>query len=187
MKAESEPASASDPQTGSPHGEPVFLAVARFGRPHGVRGDILLHPLTDFPERLAAGGRFWLGEQKVPVRLASVRNYRRKKLVRIEGVVERSELGRYSSQLLFVRAADVPSLPEGEYYHHQLLGLQVRTTQGENIGRIREILETGANDVYLVEADDRTETLIPCLDEVVLDVDLINRVVVVQMPPGLAE
>ena len=83
-----------------------------------------------------------------------------------------------------VLEAAVPSLPEGEYFHYQLLGLRVLTEEGEDLGRLNEILETGSNDVYVV-SNDTVELLIPALTDVIRKVDLDEGVMVVRLLDGL--
>ena len=83
-----------------------------------------------------------------------------------------------------VPGASSPALSEGEYFHFQLLGLQVFTEEGERLGRVCEILETGSNDVYVVSGDGG-ELLLPALADVIRRVDLAERVMVVDLPDGL--
>ena len=77
-----------------------------------------------------------------------------------------------------------PALPEGGYFHFQLLGLQVFTKEGERLGRVCEILETGSNDVYVV-SNDGGELLLPALADVIREIDLAHGVMVVDLPDGL--
>ena len=166
-------------------GEPLFLAVGRLGRPHGVRGDIVMNVLTDFPERLKPGVQVYVGPDRQLLRIVRVRSHGEKLLVAFEGIAQREAAGMLRNQLVLVRAADVPPLPEGEYYHHQLLGLQVVTDQGQPLGRVIEILETGANDVYVVRRETGKDLLLPAIEEVVLEIDLNARRMEVHLLPGL--
>jgi len=162
-----------DSTTGSPSpGEPVFLAVGRLRRPHGIQGEILMDVLTGFPERLLAGKTVLVGDSHEPLRLASVRDHNRERIVRFSGINTPEEVGRLRNLLVFVKASELPELPEGEYYHHQLLGLSVVDESGKTLGELTDILETGANDVYVVKTQDGKELLLPAVDEVILAVEL---------------
>jgi len=171
---------------GSPSpGEPVFLAVGKLGRPHGVRGEIFLHILTDFPERLEAGVTVFLGPDHEPIVIKSRRLHRDALLLALTGYHTPEEVGTLTNQYLYVRADDRPQLPEGEYYHHQMIGLQVVDEQGLFLGTLSQILETGANDVYVVLPPQGAEILLPAIEDVILNIDLDQNQMVVRLLPGI--
>jgi len=172
--------------TGSPaDGGPVFLLVGRLGRPHGLDGTLQFQVLTDFPERLDEDAQVFVGKKKDPVRIQYLRTHGNKFLIRLESVESRDDAELFRNSEVFVRAADVPALPDGEYYQHQLLGLLVMTVDGIELGSITEILSTGANDVLIVSAEGRKEILIPKTDETVREIDLEKGIVLVSLPAGL--
>ncbi len=170
------PANLDQGNSGSrPSSEPVFLVVGRLLRPHGVDGEIRMEVLTDFPERLRKGRRVYLGAEHRPVKLAGVRGADHALLIRLEGIADRDQAELLRGKEVAIQTESLPSLPEGEYYHHQLIGLQVVDETGTDLGALDQILETGANDVYLVKTRDGAELLLPAIEEVVLNVDLENR------------
>jgi 16S rRNA processing protein RimM len=172
--------------TGSlPLGEPVFLAVGYIRRPHGVRGEMLMDLLTDFPERLVPGKRLYLGEEHLPVQIRSVRPALQAVLIAFEEFEDRDQVAAFRNQYLYVRADELPPLPEGEYYHHQLLGLMVFDREGHSLGVLTEILETGANDVYVVRDEQGREILLPVIEGVILEVDLETHRLIVNPPEWL--
>lgn len=174
--------------TGLPQsGEPVFLAVGRLQRPHGLKGEILMGVLTDFPERLKPEVKVYVGNQHVPYVIQSQRPHTNGLLLRFAEFDNREAVGALRNQDVFVRADDRPALPDGEYYQHQLIGLQVVTDEGEALGALAEILETGANDVYVVRADGAKDLLLPAIDEVVLGIDLEAGEMQVHLLEGLRE
>ena len=121
---------------GSPHkGEPVFLAVGKLRRPHGLHGEIIMDVLTDFPERLTPWNDLVHWPEHQPLRLRSHRWHTAALLVTFEGYDTPEQAGELRNQIVYVTAADRPPLPEGEYYHHQLIGLQVISEQGEVFGK----------------------------------------------------
>lgn len=165
--------SEQDQTTGSPReGEPVFLAVGRLRRAHGVEGEMLMDILTDFPERLKTGKTLYLGEAHQPVRIKGVRGHDREMIIHLEGISTPEGAAPYRNQMLYVKASELPELDEGVYYHHQLLGLSVIDEVGQPLGKLADILETGANDVYVVKTPDGKELLLPALEEIILEVNL---------------
>ena len=174
--------------SGSPEivGEPEFLLVGKLQHPHGLHGEMLMTVLTDFPERLQPGVAVYLGEEHRPLRLLSRRHHNKGLLIAFEEYTDREELFPLRNLPLFVRAADRPPLPEGEYYHHQLIGLRVETDEGEELGVLASILETGANDVYVVRRPNGPDLLLPAIDDVIQDIDLQNGVILVHLLEGLA-
>ena len=139
---------------GSPDAsEPAFLVVGKLRRPHGLRGEILMDVITDFPERLHKGVKVYVGDEKRPMQIRSRRVHGQALLMGLEGYSTPEEAGELRNQVVYVSAHDRPPLPEGEYYHHQLLGLRVITEEGLELGRLHEILSTSANDVYVVRPE----------------------------------
>ncbi len=177
-----------DHKPGSPDvGGPEFLVVGKLHRPHGLRGDMLMSVWTDFPERLTAGVRLYVGEDRTPMQVRSLRQHGKGFLVAFEGYADREQAGSLRNQLVFVKAEDVPALEEGEYYLHQLLGLRVIDDANDAVlGTVAKIIETGgANDVFLVRAEDGTELLLPDIEPVVLDIDTEGGEMRVHLLPGL--
>jgi 16S rRNA processing protein RimM len=172
---------AGSPQTG----EPVFLVVGKLHRPHGVRGEIILEIMTDFPERLRRGVTVYIGQDRIPHMLRTRRNHSQGLIVSFAEYPDRDKAAGLRNQLVYVRADDRPELPEGEYYHHQILGLHVLTETGEALGKVADILETGSNDVYVIRPEKGPEILLPVLEPVILSVDLERREIRVRLMPGL--
>lgn len=185
MKPPEFPTGSNEAAGSSREGEPAFLAVGRLRKPHGLRGDIRMEVLTDFPERLEKGMQLYVGEEYQPMKLRSLKLQDTFVLVSFEGYDTPEQAAELRSKLVYVTSADRPSLEEGEYYHHQLIGLETVTEDGRVLGTVAEILETGANDVLVVRPVSGPEILLPMLDEVVLDVDLEAGRMVVKPLPGL--
>jgi 16S rRNA processing protein RimM len=173
-------------QTGSPSpkGEPSFLAVARVRRPFGVRGQLLLEVLTEFPQRMLQAKTIFIGEEHRAVAVASIRRHGDDFVIALEGVADREPAENLRGQILYMRFDDMPPLPEGTYYLHQVEGLTVATESGEILGTVREILKTGANDVYVVRGE-RGELLLPAIQPVILSVQLETKTMVVRLLDGL--
>jgi 16S rRNA processing protein RimM len=112
--------------------------------------------------------------------------HQRKWLARFAGVTTRDVAESLTGQELFLPEDQLPQLEEGEYYHYQLVGLQVETTDGASLGIVGKIIPTGSNDVYVVEKDGR-EILIPAIEEVIVSIDLQAGRMQVALPEGLTD
>jgi 16S rRNA processing protein RimM len=165
--------------------KPGFLLVGVLRRPHGVKGEILMGVLTDFPERLKPGAEFYLGSDHQQVEFKQVRHHNKGLIVFLEGYPTREDVENLRNIEVFVRADDRPKLPKGEYYLHELVGLQVITDQGVVLGVMTGSIETGANDVYVVQSDEGKEILLPAIDEVILKVDAKDSKITVHLLDGL--
>jgi 16S rRNA processing protein RimM len=175
-----------DNDSGSPtSGEPEFLVIGKLGRPHGLHGEILMVVYTDFPDRIEPGETFFVGPRYQPIKLIKRRPHTRGMLVTFEGYHVREKIAELRNQLVYVRTSDRPPLEQGEYYHHQLLGLQVIDENSKPLGLLSSILETGANDVYVVRDQTGAEILVPAIDSVVLDIDLEHKQIRVHLLAGL--
>lgn len=175
-----------EPTTGSLTGsEPVFLVVGKLRRPHGLSGEMVMEIWTDFPERLRPGVQLYVGAEHIPTRIIKARRHQQMLLITLEGFDNREAAGNLRNQFLYVRSTDIPALPEGEYYHHQLIGLMVYDEHGARLGEIRAIMETGANDVFVVQTPAGAEILVPFLDSLLIKVDLERRELHTRLLPGL--
>ncbi|MEN6547993.1 MAG: ribosome maturation factor RimM [Armatimonadia bacterium] len=152
---------------------------------HGLRGLLRVLPLTDVPGRHQTLEEVMVRTARTAQLYKVVTATPAPKglwLVRLEGVSDRTQAETLKGAELFVRETDLPELPEGQYYIHQILGLRVITTQGRELGPITEVLPTGANDVYVTPAG-----LLPATDEVIKEVDLEAGTMIVDPLPGMIE
>jgi 16S rRNA processing protein RimM len=161
-----------------------YLAVGRGLRPHGVRGDLVLGPLTDFPEHLAQVETVYVGDDAEPHALETARLHRQHLIIHLAGVDDREAAEAYRDRLVQIRADLAAPLPPGRFYHHQVVGLHVVTDDGEPLGEVVEVLETGANDVYVV-AGHGGEVLLPAIKDVILSIDLEAQQMRVHLLDGL--
>ncbi|MBS3977825.1 MAG: ribosome maturation factor RimM [Syntrophomonadaceae bacterium] len=154
---------------------------------HGYRGEIKVMPLTDYPERFYTMEEVYLAKEGIVRKLGidSVRPFKHLILLKFKEVQSAEEAAIFRGGLLQVDAKDLVQLPEGHYYHFQLIGLHVFSVAGEEIGRLTDIYQTGANDVYAVASRSGTILLIPALKKVVKEIDLANKRITVEMLPGL--
>lgn len=173
---------------GSPgEGELLYLIVGQLRRPHGVRGEMKMAVLTDFPERLKVGKTVYLGSAHQPVTITNIRWQNDVMLISFQDYQNRKDVELLRNQWVYIIAGDLPSLEKGDFYHHELLGLQVVSDEGNLLGEIVEILETGANDVLVVESVDGGEILLPMIEDVLIDIKPESGQVTVHLLPGLLD
>jgi 16S rRNA processing protein RimM len=163
------------------------LAVGFLRHPHGVRGEMLMDIHTDFPHRLTPGSEVFVGESHRPMILAGKRLHNEGLIVSFKDMNSREQAGALRNEWVYVRSSDRPPLPEGQYYFHQLVGLAVLDENAESLGQLTEILETGANHVYVVTREDGSELLVPAIPAVILEVNLDARLLRVRLPAGLVD
>ncbi len=164
--------------------EPEFLVVGLVLAPWGIKGEIKVEVMTDFPQRFAARNQVYIDGR--PMTIERGRRHSGKVVLKLASVdtVEAAEKlrGRY----LEVPSSDAFALPEGQYYRFQIIGLEAWTTEGEFWGEIADILPTGGNDVYLVRGE-RGEFLIPAIEDVVKSVDLEKGRIIIEAIEGLLQ
>lgn len=168
---------------------PDMVSIGRIAGTYGHRGLVKIKPLTDFPERFNLLKKVKVdnkGSIKEMV-VESCSPYRDYFIMKMAGIDDLETAADYRNALLMVGEDEVYPLPEGVFYHFQLQGLDVIDRQLGQLGRLTDILETGANDVYVVESDRFGEILIPAIKEVVREVDLDHRRMQVVLLPGLID
>ncbi len=158
--------------------------VAQILAAHGLRGELKCRVVTDFPERFRPGVQVLAGSPPRPYRIATARFSGGLVYLRFQGVRDRTAAEAVGRTDVLVAAADAVPLPEGQFYWRQVIGLRVDDTQGQTLGIVQEILETGANHVYVVRGE-RGEVLIPAIKEVVKQIDPEAGRMVVELLPGL--
>ena len=164
--------------------EPVdTVIVARVNGPHGRDGSLSVELLSDIPGRFDVGRELLLDGNPHPIREAR-QTGPSTALLRLEGINNRGKASGLTGKYLSALPDAELTLEEGEFFHYQLIGMQVRTEDGELLGELQEILETGSNDVYIVRGESG-EVLIPAIAHVVLDVDVSAGAMLVRLPEGL--
>jgi 16S rRNA processing protein RimM len=158
-------------------------------KPHGVRGEVRVEIVTGYPERLEQHAAFYLAHPNSPeaVRRYPVewlRLHQDVALLKLVGCDTRNAAEDLRGMLVQIPIEDAVPLEEGEYYLYQVVGVQVETEDGEQLGHVVEVLDTGANDVYIVQGP-RGQVLLPAIKDVVLELDLDMRRLVVRLMPGL--
>ena len=164
--------------------EPRYLAIARVLKPWGVHGELKLEVLTGFPDQLGRLKRVYLGDEAVRHDVVCFRWHGDELLLQLADVRDRNRADSLRGQLVQVAREEAVPLQAGQYYEHQIVGLNVVTADGQALGQVVEVLATGANDVYVVQGP-RGEILLPARVEVVRAIDLDAGTMTVLLVPGL--
>lgn len=140
---------------------------------------------TDFPERLQVGKTIFAGAARQNLTIRSQRKYKDGLLLAFEGLETPEGVGHLRNQLLYIRGQDAQPLAEGEHYYFELLGVRVFDDNGVSLGSLVEVIETGANDVYVVQGETGSQILLPAIPEVILDLNTESKEMKVHLLPGL--
>lgn len=169
---------------------PHYLLIGEVLRPHGVKGELRIRLLTDYPERVNQLKTVYLGTDPTspkadPYTVQHMRMNQEYGLLKLHEISDRNQADLLRQLLVMVPLQDAVPLEEGEFYLYQLIGLTVQTAEGSVLGSITDVLETGANDVYVVTGAAHGEILIPVTDETIVKTDIQAGVVIVNLPDGL--
>jgi len=160
------------------------VVVGHVTRAHGIRGEVAVEVRSDNEERFAAGTHVFLTSGR-RLTIARAQRHGARLLVAFEGVVDRPGAEALRGEVLVVPESWLPELPDGEYWPFQLEGCEVVTESGRALGAVSQVIANPANDLWVAHAADGTETLVPAIRDVVVDVDLAARRILVRDVPGL--
>jgi len=167
------------------------MAIGRIVGMHGLNGELRVELHTDFPERFAPGETVWLGEALTAKTIQTAREHKGMILLALDDVTSRDEAEALRDEWLFIPEDAAMELPEGEYWVHDIIGLAVVDEAGQPLGQVTDILQTGANDVYIITpaagVNRDKELLIPAIAEVVQNVDLSSGTMTIRIVPGLID
>jgi 16S rRNA processing protein RimM len=169
-----------------------LLTVGKLVNTHGIKGEIKVLAITDFPEeRFAAKKSLFLipvdGTPSFWITIESVRFHKNTYILKVEGFTNINQVEKYKGSMLKVSQDDLIELPDNEYYYHDIIGCSVFTDENEDksLGVITEIIKPGANDVWVIKPTSGPDILIPVIDDVVLDVDVNSKKVKIHLMEGL--
>ena len=160
------------------------MAIARVLAPHGIRGELKCAVLTDYPRRFASTKRVHLGPQRQPFAVQRARLQGHFVLLKLEGLDSRDDADRWRNAIVQVPGDERVRLPRGHYFWEEIIGLEVRDEDGARLGRVRDIIQTGANDVYVVDTEPG-ELLVPAIKDVVKRIDPTKGEMAVHLLEGM--
>lgn len=163
-----------------------FLQVGVISSTHGIRGEVKVFPTTDDPSRFKKLKKVLLdtGREQLELEVQSVKFFKQFVIVKFKGIDNIDDIEKYKGKGLFVSREDAVPLDEDEYYIADLIGMEVFTEDGR-FGVVKDVMETGANEVYIVDSDDHGEVLIPAIRQCVLDVNVEEKKMLVRLLDGL--
>lgn len=166
-----------------------LLRVGVISSTHGVRGEVKVYPTTDDPNRFKKLKKVVLdtGREHLNLEISGVKFFKNQVILKFKGIDNINDIEKYKGKDLLVPREDAVELGEHENYVADLIDLTVVTDGGEVLGVLTEVMETGANDVYVVETENGEELLLPAIRDCILDVDLDKEVMTVHVLPGLFE
>ena len=163
-----------------------FLQVGVISSTHGIRGEVKVFPTTDDPLRFKKLKKVLLdtGREQLELEVQSVKFFKQFVIVKFKGIDNINDIEKYKGKGLFFPREDAVPLDEDEYYIADLIGMEVFTEDGR-FGVVKDVMETGANEVYIVESDEHGEVLIPAIRQCVLDINVEEKKMLVRLLDGL--
>ncbi|HAK41883.1 MAG TPA: 16S rRNA processing protein RimM [Clostridium sp.] len=155
-----------------------LMSVGQITKPHGVRGEVKVFSLTDSLERFRELDRAYIDDKEVNI--TSVKLQKDRAILKIEGIDSIEEADLYRNKYLQVKREDAIKLPEGSYYVADLMDCYVYDTDGEELGKVYDVIATGSNDVYWVKSEGKEDVLIPVLKTIVEEVDIENNKIIIK-------
>ncbi len=166
-----------------------FIQVGAVANTHGIRGEVKVFPTTDDSGRYKKLKEVVLdtGKERKVLQIDGVKFFKQMVIVKFHGIDSMDAAEPLKGAKLYVTRENAVELKEDEYFYADLIGLTVMTEDGTALGTIREILPTGANDVYVVAKEQKKDLLIPAIKECIKEVDVNGGRMVVRLLPGLQD
>ena len=164
-----------------------LLKVGVITTTHGVRGEAKVYPTTDEPERFLDLDYVLLdtGRELRKLEIKNVKFFKNLVILKFKGVDNINDIEKYKGRDLWIPREEGQELEEDEYYIADLLGMSVVLEDGQEFGTLKDVMETGANDVYIIDSAEHGEVLLPAIRECILDVDLEKNVMTIHLMKGL--
>ena len=164
-----------------------FLKVGVITTTHGVRGEVKVYPTTDEPERFLELDHVLLdtGKEFRDLEIKNVRFFKNLVILKFKGIDNINDIEKYKGHDLWIPREEGQELDEDEYYIADLLGLHVILDDGTEFGTLKNVMETGANDVYIIDTNAHGEVLVPAIRECIQDIDLEINTMTIHLMKGL--
>lgn len=165
------------------------LQVGVITQTHGIRGEVKVFPTTDDVNRFKKLKEVILdtGKERLTMEIESVKFFKQYVILKFRGYDSINDIEKYKRAKLLVTRDKAVKLKKDEYFIADLIGLKVVTEDGESFGTLKDVLATGANDVYVVERPDASEVLLPAIRECILHVDMEQGYISVHIMDGLLD
>ena len=166
-----------------------YIETGKIVTTHGVRGEVKVYPTTDDAERFLELEEIWLdtGKERLPLKIQNVKFFKNMVILKFEGYDDINAVQAWRQKDLLVTREQAVELQEDEYFIGDLIGLHVEDEEGNALGVLRDVLETGANDVYLVSRPGEKDLMLPAIKDCIREVDLESGIMRVRVLPGLLD
>ena len=166
-----------------------LLQVGIITSTHGVRGEVKVYPTTDDPRRFRRLKEVVLdtGKEKMNLEIEGVKFFKQFVILKFKGLDNINDIEKYRQKSLYVTRKNAVRLQRDEYFIADLIGLKVQDEDGKELGTVKDVIETGANDVYEVEMADGKSLLLPAIKQCILNVDVENGTRQVHVLEGLLD
>ena len=164
-----------------------FLQVGVISSTHGVRGEVKVYPTTDDVKRFRKLKQVILdtGREHLTLEVESVKFFKQFAILKFKGIDNINDIEKYKGKSLLVDRANAVRLRKNEYFIADMIGLSVFTEDGEAFGTMKDVMETGANDVYVIDSIKHGEVLVPAIKQCILDVNIEEGKMVIHLLEGL--
>lgn len=167
-----------------------LYTVGKIVNTHGVQGEVRVIKMSDYEDRFEVGGTLYLIRDNMdPLHLTIVghRIHKQFDLIKFDKLSNINDVESFKNGYLKVKEEQLPELAENEFYYHEIIGCYMYTTEGDKIGVISSVLSPGANDVWIVERPKGKDVLIPYIKDVVKNVDVTEKKVIIEVMEGLLD
>ena len=163
------------------------LQVGVISSTHGVRGEVKVFPTTDDVTRFRQLKKVYLdtGREMLPLEIQNVKFFKQFAILKYKGIDNINDIEKYRGKSLMIDRVDAVDLDEDEYFIADMIGMKVCTEDGSEFGTLKDVMETGANDVYIIDSLEHGEVLIPAIRECILDVDMDEERMTIHLMEGL--
>ena len=163
--------------------------VGKIINTHGIDGEVRVFRISDFDDRFAIGKTLYVenNNQLIPLIIEGHRKHKQYELLHFKNYDRIEDVEPFKGTYLKIKEDQLTNLQEGEYYYHEIIGCQVFTTDGAELGKVDHILSPGANDVWVIKQEHGKELLIPYIKDIVKKVDIDDKKVIIEPMEGLLE
>lgn len=168
-----------------------YYQIGKILNTHGIKGEVRVKAITDFPEkRFAVGEKVYAFKDDQLLQELTIKSHRKHKnfdLLSFDGFDDINSVEQFKQADLKITAEQQDDLSDGEYYYHEIIGLEVFDLANNNLGKIKEIIELGANDVWVIQKSGKKDLLIPAISDVVKEINVDDQKVIIDLLDGLDE
>lgn len=166
-----------------------LLQVGAITQTHGIKGEVKVFPTTDDVNRFKKLKNVLLdtGNENIELEIEGVKFFKQYVILKFKGIDNINDVEKYKGKSLFVTRENAVKLKKNEYFIADMIGMKVITDEEKDFGVLKEVMITGANDVYVVETLDGKEVLLPAIKQCILEVDIENQLMKVHIMKGLLD